>query len=573
MSLRDRLIDYKVKNPNTWGTTIYDTDLKQDLLDYPEYVYLPLNQKAAAVILGYMPKCECGSDLEFQGKRKINLIHSTPFGGWLEFCSRSCMQKSKSTLDRRKQTMIDRYGTDSWAKSSEGKKVLSQKWDDQKKIDFKQKITKTYNEKYGVDHYSKTQEYLDKRSATILKNSNGKYTNTFQDVEKIKRTNIQKYGVDSWSKTTEGRLVLSSRNSMKNPEIARLSRVNRLLKTSNIDDEFKDILLNHPEQFKTYIDSLGLTFRKEIADHIGISQSWLNALFRACDMANEYLNHSHGSSYKEKELIDFINSLGIKFKLKDRTILEGKELDILIPESNLAIEFNGLYYHSEFTGGKDKYYHVDKTNLAESKGIQLLHIFEYEWDDQVKQNIWKSIIKSKLGLYDYRYYARKCKVIDIDAALARSFLEENHLAGFVGSSRHIGLFYDNELVSVMSIGKSRFNPIETEIHRYACRLNTQVIGGLSKLLSKVDRANLVSYADRRLAGADVSYSNFFINREVLGPTWWGFKQGTSDVKHRLSYTKQKLMTMFNYDDTKTAKENMFDNKYDLIWDCGNYKFS
>ena len=125
----------------------------------------------------------------------------------------------------------------------------------------------------------------------------------------------------------------------------------------------------------------------------------------------------------------------------------------------------------------------------------------------------------------------------------------------------------------MSIGKSRFNPIETEIHRYACRLNTQIIGGLSKLLSNVDRTNLVSYADRRLAGADVSYSNFFINREVLGPTWWGFKQGTSDVKHRMSYTKQKLMTMFNYDDTKTAKENMFDNKYDLIWDCGNYKFS
>jgi hypothetical protein len=216
-------------------------------------------------------------------------------------------------------------------------------------------------------------------------------------LEKIKQTNIQKYGVDSWSKTTEGRLILSSRNSMKNPEIARLSRVNRLLKTSHINDEFKDILLNHPEQFKTYIDSLGLTFRKEIADHIGISQSWLNALFRACDMANEYLNHSHGSSYKEKELIDFINSLGIKFKLKDRTILEGKELDILIPESNLAIEFNGLYYHSEFTGGKDKYYHVDKTNLAESKGIQLLHIFEYEWDDEVKQKIWNSIIKSKLA--------------------------------------------------------------------------------------------------------------------------------------------------------------------------------
>lgn len=578
MTLKDRLILYRELNPTQWAKIISDETLKQDLLDFPEFSDMPLNQKAASIILGHIPKCECGNDLLFQGKRK-ETINGTVYGGWLEFCSSACVRNSPKLLEKKRANSIEKYGTPHWTQSNHKREEREQVWSEDKKASFKAKAIITYQEKYGVSHFSKTQEYLDKRTSTTLEQTNGLYTNHFQDTDKIKAVNNEKYGVDYYTQTIEGRSRLSENNGMKDPTIALKSKLNRILKSKKYGAELFDILMNKDSiPFKEFIDNIATlneyVHRMQIANHLDISYSWLNNLFRQHDMNNDYLTLGTSTSFKEYEVLQYVESLGVSVKHGDRTILNGKEIDIVVEDKKLGIEFDGLRYHSIISGGKDKYYHLDKTELAEFKGYQLLHIFENEWDDIAKRTIWKSIIKSKLGLSDRRIFARKCILKSITPKDSREFFEKNHLSGFIGASIHLGLFYNDELVSAISYGKSRFAKNENEIYRFASLLDCQVIGALGKLLSKLPKENLVSYADRRISGLDSAYGKFFANRKSLPPTWWGTKVKLGELRHRLNFTKAKVKEMIGdlYDDTKTVQSNMFNNDIDIIYDCGNWKF-
>ena len=575
--LIDRLLEYKKNNPKTFAKVINDVQLKQDLLAFPEFSDLPIEQKAAALIIGYLPSCECGNPVEYSGKKK-NGVRGTPYGGWADFCSRLCMQKSKSTIEKRKQTNIERHGAPTWAESKKGREVLSEPWSDEKKAKYNASMQATCMTRYNVPHHTMTQWYLDKRNATTLKQTGGKYYNHFQDVARVKAGNLKVYGYDSWAKTPQGRKFHSENNAMKRYDIKLKSRLARM--SNRYDKTLLNILISEDKnKFQEYIHNIAnpnnLSFRQQIANHLNVSTTYLNALFRKYDMSNEYLSLGTSTSYAEYEICEFLTSIGLSVKSKDRTILEGQEIDLLIESKKLGIEYNGIRYHSENYGGKDKYYHLDKTNLAESKGYQLLHILENEWLDTQKREIWKSIIKAKCGLITDKVYARKCRLSEIDPNVAKSFLNQNHLAGFIGASKHIGLFYNDELVSVLSYGKSRFSKGETEIYRFASKLNMIVVGGLSKMLSVVEGENLVSFADRRFSTINSVYSKIFNNVTIIGPNWYGFDCGTYNLKHRLNFTKQKLKELLGdkYDETKSAVDNMFNNKMDRIFDCGNFKYS
>ena len=120
--------------------------------------------------------------------------------------------------------------------------------------------------------------------------------------------------------------------------------------------------------------------------------------------------------------------------------------------------------------------------MCNSNGIQLFHICEDDWI--YKQNIIKSMILNKLGKSSNKIYARKTEVKEvIDNKLVREFLDNNHIQGFVGSKIKLGLFYKDELVSLMTFSKRTFMKNEDyELVRFCNKLNTNVIGGASKLL-------------------------------------------------------------------------------------------
>ena len=153
------------------------------------------------------------------------------------------------------------------------------------------------------------------------------------------------------------------------------------------------------------------------------------------------------------DIYHYINTLYFNIIIESEKIIPPYQLDIYIPNKNLAIEYNTIYQYKDRYNGK--YYYLNKTNLCKDKGIQLLHIFENEW--LYRQEIVKSIIKPKLGIYQQRIFAIKCIVKELNNKEYKEFLELNHIQGYVAAKIKLGLFYNNELVSCIGIGKSRFN--------------------------------------------------------------------------------------------------------------------
>jgi very-short-patch-repair endonuclease len=207
----------------------------------------------------------------------------------------------------------------------------------------------------------------------------------------------------------------------------------------------------------------------------------------------------------EKELVDFCKQYYPDLKENDRTLISPKELDIVIPELKLAIEFNGDFWHS-IQAGKDTNYHLNKTLECEKAGYRLIHIFEHEWIN--KQDIIKTKLKALFNVEQEHVYARKCTVKEISSKDKNEFLNLHHIQGEDKSKVKLGLFYQDELVAVMTFGKPRFNKnYEYELIRYAT--SKHVIGGAGKLLKYFERKykpkSIITYADRRFSQGNMYF--------------------------------------------------------------------
>lgn len=238
-----------------------------------------------------------------------------------------------------------------------------------------------------------------------------------------------------------------------------------------------------------------------------------------------------GTSAAEIEIIDFIKSVCTsKVVQKDRSAIAPYELDVLIPSKKLAFELDGLYWHSM----KSKQYHLMKTELCEQKGLQLVHIFEDEWRD--KKDIVKSRIKNLLGHYSKTVYARKCEVREVSSRESSIFQDASHLQGSVKAKVHLGLFDRDELVSLMTFGKSRFSKKhEWEMLRFCSKLGYHVVGAAGKLLKCFERTfhpkSLVTYADRRWSQGKLYRALGFTQIGMTPPNYWYLDKTCS---HRLS---------------------------------------
>lgn len=295
--------------------------------------------------------------------------------------------------------------------------------------------------------------------------------------EKRKNTMLDKYGVEYNSQRSE---------------------IKPILKKTRVTPENYEYLSNYERMYEEYINNKRTSV--DIALELGIHNSTVIEHLR-----NHNFDIRKTSSYSliEKQIKEFIESYGISVLENDRNVLDGKELDLLIPEKNIAIEVNGLYWHSYGINDKEnKRYHLDKKEKCLDKGINLLHITDYDWNN--KKNIIKSMLKSKLDLTE-RIYARKCNIVELDVEQAYIFFDKNHLDGFSdGSLFHVGLEYNNEVVMCMSVGKRFCKWGVIELYRMASILDTTIVGGMSKILNyfmKKYRINTI-YSE-----CDFSYSD------------------------------------------------------------------
>ena len=282
-------------------------------------------------------------------------------------------------------------------------------------------------------------------------------------------------------------------------------------------------------------------------------------------------------SIKEKQLFDFVKTLTEDVIENDRSVLDGKELDILIPNHQLAIEYNGVYFHTEkFNRGRS--YHKDKTDACRNKEVQLLHIFENEWVNEKTKNIWKSIICSKLGKTN-KIYARNCKIVDLSSKECNIFLENNHLQGKDNSKYRFGLMHDDELVMCMTFGKSRYNnKHDLELYRLSTKSNVTVVGGASKLFKhavrlfeQMNMKSIISYADKRYSIGSIYLTLNFKYDGDTPPSYYWAKQ--SRLYSRIKFQKHKLKDVLpEYNPSLSETDNMHNNGYYRIWNCGHMRF-
>jgi len=291
-----------------------------------------------------------------------------------------------------------------------------------------------------------------------------------------------------------------------------------------------------------------------------------------------------GYSDDEKEIIEFIKSFYTGTIIEnDRTILNGKELDIYLPEKNIAIEFDGLYWHSEKMLS-DKNYHLNKTIACKQKGIQLIHVFEDEWN--FKQDIVKSKLKHILGCSKElpKIRASKCFIAELNASDKNQFLNENHIQGEDKANVKLGLWYpindeENRLVAVMTFCKPRFTKkgkYDYELSRFATDIEFQVYGAFDKLFGyfkeNYEWKSIITYADRRWSKGGLYESTGFVLDDISKPGYSYTDFVTRET--RFNFQKHKLKKLFPeiYDDNLTEFQIMDKTKYCRIWDCGNYDY-
>lgn len=278
----------------------------------------------------------------------------------------------------------------------------------------------------------------------------------------------------------------------------------------------------------------------------------------------------------EKGVSEYLNELGMLLKKHDRRVLPNRlELDLYDPITDIAIECDGIIWHNEKY--RDKNFHINKTNLAADRGVRLIHIFEDEWRD--KCDIVKSMLANIFGKTKRRIYARECQIKELTPHDKREFINQNHIQGDAQSRVNVGLYYKDELVSVMTFGPLRVNlgshgsNGNWELVRFCNKLNTSVVGGASKLLKYFQRhydySRIVSYCDKRWSTGSIYKTLGFVHDHDSKPNY--FYVVGSMRKNRFQYRKSELVKQ-GYPADKSEHEIMLERKIYRIYDCGTMVF-
>jgi len=456
--------------------------------------------------------------------------------------------------------------------------------------------------KYGVEYPSSLECTKEKRKQTNIKKFGTEHASQNQSIkEKTKRTNIEKYG---------GTAPVSSNLVQAKMQKTTLERhgVTHPLKSEKIKQKVRNTNIKkygtpHPNQsldiqekrsktrFENYFDNIQSRvdllvtplFKK--SEYKGISAKYLwkctqcehefrssldNGIIPRCKIC---FPNMRGESHAEKEINDFIESMGIRTLTKVRNLIPPLELDIWIPEKQIAVEYHGLYWHSE--EHKSYRYHQEKYKKCNDKNIRLIQVFEDEWSD--KKEIVKNRIRYSLGFSEKICGARECQIKEISAAQSRAFLETNHLQGSVNARVKLGAFFQEQLVAVMTFGSLRKSLGSTsksnvfELLRFA---TTGAIPGIASRLFSYFKSNyqpleVISYCDLRWGIGKVYEQMGFILSHETKPNYFYIIEGRREFRFKF---RKSFLVKEGYDNNLTEKEIMHRRGIFRIHDAGNLVF-
>ncbi|MCK9445498.1 hypothetical protein M0Q50_01225 [bacterium] len=489
----------------------------------------------------------------------------------------SCSSKCSSF--KNKLTKKNKYGDENYNNREKSKETCLEKYgveNVQQDYNIKEKTNNTNIEKYGDFVLMKNDIIKDKQQKTMFEKYGDIHALNIKNfIEKSSKTKKEKYGDENYNNREKSKETCLEKYGVENVQQSNDVNINKKIKTikklNNLDIKNITYNQNNYNDYEICCNKCNNTYiikRNQMYERLKN-----NSLI--CTICNPI---NSGKSGSEMKLLDFIkhNYFG-EILHNSRKILDNKyELDIYLPELKLSFEFNGLYWHNELNKPND--YHKNKSDLCLEKGIQLIHI----WSDDFiyKQEIIESMILNKIGKTSNKIFARKCSINVIeDNKLVKEFLYNNHIQGFVGSSVKIGLYYENELVSLMTFGKKRklMNSKsidgEYELLRFCNKLNTNVVGGASKLFKYFIRnynyKEITTYADR-------SHSNGNLYKELgfnfVHMTQSNYHYIINGIRyHRFGFRKDVLVKE-GFDPNKTEHEIMLDRKIYRIYNAGNIKY-
>ena len=405
-------------------------------------------------------KCDCC------GKIKEKRIYSENRKLKVDFTCRECKYEKTSlqrygtknpaskTIEKRNKTMIERYGT-----------ISTAQFIDYSKIDYatrNEKSRKTNIEKYGVDNVAKNEDIKNKIKQTNLKKYGGIAPACNEEVKnKQRNTIIKKYG---------------SFDNMPGPKASHEKFIkyrNTLSEELGLEwidqNEFRGKYDGKPIYYTFKCNKCGTIFKDDF--HSGLP---------ICRNCNPTLN---GSSSQEEDIYKFITSVYTGTVIRhDRNVLNGKELDFYFPDLKVAIEYNGTYWHgyrkdTTLSLAEFKRKIEEKRLICESKDIRLITIDEADYVD--RPDVFNRFIQDAICPRK-RVFARNCIIKEIDTGTARKFCEYYHVNGFKGGYKKLGLFYNDELLTVAIFGKHP--KYENECIRLAYKTGYDVIGGWAKIV-------------------------------------------------------------------------------------------
>lgn len=531
------------------------------------------------------PKCPiCGKPTKF-----INLKT-----GYREFCSRECMNSSNIIKQRKKETSMKNWGTNNPMQSEKIHQKIKQTNLERYGVEnpfsselVKEKIKQTNLERYGETHYMKTKEGQLKFKNTMLSKYGVEYNSQLESNKiKVKQTNIKRYGGTGYEsiyindKIKETNIKRYGTENISKSEYNRL-KIKNMLRSRSIKAHKR--LIGYTDDGKWIMkcphNSCNKCQEKLYITHAGREYDRNKANLEPCTILNPI--NSNMSSLEEF-VKNILNNNHIEYCHNVVGLIDGrKELDIYIPSKNIAIECNGIYWHSTFE--KTKQYHQNKTSECLKHNIKLLHI----WEDWIKNKpeIVESILLNKLGLINNSIYARKCIIKEIDSKTCNEFLDKNHIQGRSVASIRLGLYYNNELVSLMTFSQPRINmggknhKQQWELVRFCNKLNTRVVGGASKLLKYFIKiyhpTSIVSFSMNDISDGNLYKQLGFKTDGIITHSYWYIEPGTLKRYHRSSFTKQQIVKRGwkdKVDNTWTEVGAMEEQGYFKIYDSGQMKY-
>ena len=536
------------------------TEMKEATKAFPN---LSIPEMVAVIIHNQTPVCQYGSRKKYRGLTM-----------GFAYCGRAaqCQCAREAVSESCKRTMAMR--------STE----------DQTRINAKR--DQTVQSRYGSNNVSRVEKIKAKREATLLARYGVRSALELTDLKEAGM--VEKYGVKNPSMLASvieqrGETYYARtgfRHPMHDPDIVASILAQRAedfgirVSAGVLDFGYEKLISLLPE---------GIVCLFERDEYTGrhINKRWVPYKFQCMNCGTQFVRVlvrptklgcpkcKSYTSEEENNVADFVQHLGFSVERTNRTMIAPLELDIIIHEAKLAIEYGGLRFHCEISGERHPRYHIYKLNQCNQKGYRLITIFGDEW--LFNREIVESRIRSILGLSKAGVGARKLSITKISWEQSKEFLDKNHIqgAGFPGFVRY-GAFDGNILCAIMSFGHSRFRRGDyIEMLRF-CTDGRNHPGIASRLfqqfVSDYSPRAVISYADRRWSEGHLYRTlgfNFIGNSEP----GYSYVYPDNEVReHRLNYTKEIIVEKMAGDPQLTEWENMKIFGYDRIWDCGEATF-